>query len=221
MILPLEAVLAVFFPRWGFLNPPEMDLTPEKPSAFEDLSASFDGGGVDYTLPYPKHEFTRWLTAQRGVLLHGSNRRGLKLLEPRRQTTYKGKTVEAVFASSDGIWPFYFAALNVQNPDLTSTRNASLYLRGEKYYYFSVSQAALGPDLWTEGSIYILPAAKFVSQDPGGIWRHEWTSAGSVVPLAELPVTFEDFPFHREVVGFVPGEPMLTTWRSYGRRRGL
>jgi hypothetical protein len=221
MISPFEAALAFLFRRWGFLNPPDMDLTPEKRTAFEELSASFDGGSVAYALPYPKHEFTRWLTAQKGLLLHGSNRCGLRLLEPRRQTTYIGKSVEAVFASSDGIWPFYFAVLNYQNRDLASTRNASLHLRGQKFYYFSVSQAALGSDLWTEGSVYILPASKFVSQNPGGIWRDECTSANPVVPLAELPVTFEDFPFHREVVGFVPGESMLTTWRSCGRRRGF
>jgi hypothetical protein len=221
MISPLESTLAFLLRRWGFLTSPQMTLTPAKTAAFEAVFTGFSGGPAAYTLPYPKHEFTRWLTAEKGLLLHGSNRRGLRQLEPRHQTNYRGKPVEAVFASSDGIWPFFFATLNYQNPGLSVARNASLFLCGEKYYYFSVSQAALGADLWTEGSVYLLSPDGFASQDPGGIWRQEWASSSPVVPLAELPVTAEDFPFHRQVVGFTPGERMLTTWRRYGKRRAF
>ncbi|MFN2143803.1 MAG: hypothetical protein ACK2T7_00545 [Anaerolineales bacterium] len=219
MLFPIEAALAFLVRRWGFLSPPDMALTEEKSSAFEDLFASISGGELRYTLPYPKHEFTRWLTAKKGLLLHGSNHRGLNMLQPRRQASYNGRPIEAVFASSDGLWPFFFAVINYRNPALSATRNASLYLRGEKLYYFAVSQAALGPELWTEGSIYLLPAAGFYSQNPGGIWRQEWANPDSVAPLAELPVTHRDFPFWQQVVGFTPGELMLTTWRNYGRRQ--
>jgi hypothetical protein len=218
MFSPLETILAFLLRRWGFLNPPEMQLDPAKPAAFEELYAGFSCGVLDYSLPYPRHEFTRWLAAEKGVLLHGSNRRGIEVLEPRRQTTYKGRLVAAVFASSDGIWLFFFATLNYKNPGLSSTRNAGLYLRGEKYFFFSVSEAALGENLWTEGSVYVLPVTVFASQDPGGLWRQEWTNPRPVVPLAELHVTAGDFPFHRLVAGFPPGESMLATWRSYGRR---
>ena len=64
----------------------------------------------------------------------------------------------------------------------------------------------------------MLPATGFTSQDPGGIWRQEWTNPESVVPRAELHVTAEDFPFQKQVVGFPPGERMLGTWRNYRRR---
>ena len=216
-----DKVARYLFRRWGFLVPPDSVPDEMMAAAFErSWRSSSSGGELKYDLPYPKTAFTRWLTAEKGMLLHGSNHAGLDLLVPRKQTNFSGKPVEGVFASSDGIWPLYFALLDYQNPNLSTTRNGCFSLAGEMYYLFCVNQAALDFPLWTSGWVYILPPDGFVSQDPKGLWRSEWICQEPVEPLAALPVSVEDFPFHQAVAGFPKGEHFLLTWARYGQRIG-
>lgn len=214
-----DVFLRKLFKRWGFLVSPEIVHDEEMVKAFEQLWCSIEsGGGLNYDLPYAKTAFTGWLVAEKGVLLHGSNRAGIEELTPRKQTNFSGKQVEAVFASVDGIWPLYFALLDYQNPNLRTTRNGCFSLAGERYYLFCVNQEAFESSLWTSGWVYILPPDGFVSQDPEGIWRSEWICKNVVKPLAALPVTYQDFPFYQHVVGFPRSEHFLFTWARYGRR---
>jgi hypothetical protein len=214
-----DKLLQFFFSRWGFLRPAEIPADLEREQVFKSLWQQIESGGeLAYDLDYPISWFTRWLVAEKAVLLHGSNRGDIEELVPRSQTNYKGKQVEGVFASSDGIWPLFFAAINYQNPDFRSTRNGCFTLGTEKYYCFNISEEASAGEIWTQGWIYILPRDGFVSQDLGGMWRDEWVCPHPVTPLAVLPVDESDFPFRDEVVGFRRGESVLTTWRMYGQR---
>lgn len=216
-----DVVFRGLFRRWGFRVAPEVAPSEEMAAAFEQGWQSISsGGGFHYDLPYPKTAFTRWLTAEKGVLLHGSNHAGLEQLIPRKQTNFSGKPVEAVFASSDGIWPLYFALLDYQNPNLFSTRNGCFSLDGDRYYLFCVNQEAFASPLWTSGWVYLLPPDGFVSQDPEGLWRSEWICEDVVRPMAALPVSAEDFPFDQAVAGFPRNEHFLLTWARYGRRIG-
>ena len=215
-----QLVLRPFFKRWGFLIPPEIPADPEREAAFEALWEQVgDGQILAYQLPFPKTWFTRWLTANRPVLLHGSNRGGIVELTPKKQTNFQGKRLEGVFASSDGVWPLFFATINYQNPKFRTTRNGCFTTGPGKFYCFNISAEAFEERIWTPGWVYILPSEGFVSQDPGGLWQDEWVNPNAVKPLAALPVTAEDFPFKNEVVGFPRGEGPLTTWRNYGKRR--
>ena len=215
-----QLALGVFFKRWGFLTPPEIPADPQRDAAFKALWSQAEAGQIlDYRLPYPKSWFTCWLTANQPVLLHGSNRGGLEELTPRPQTNFSGKRVEGVFASSDGIWPLFFAAINYQNPKFRVTRNGCFTIGADKFYCFNISEEAFEGEVWTPGWVYVLPAEGFVSQDPGGLWQDEWVCPHPVRPLAVLSVSAEDFPFKAEVVGFPQGEGVLQTWRKYGRRR--
>ena len=214
-----ESVLRYLFSRWGFLLPPELPSDREMIVAFEQLWHSLGAGEViHYDLPYEKTQFTRWLVAEKGVLLHGSNHGRIEELTPRKQTNFSGKQVEAVFASSDGLWPVYFAVLDYQNPALRSTRNGCFSIGDKRYYLFCVKQETSQNPLWTTGWVYILPPDGFVSQDPKGMWQCEWICPNPVTPLARLAVSYVDFPFRQHVVGFRRGESMLKTWNQYGRR---
>jgi hypothetical protein len=173
-----------------------------------------------YDLGYPKSWFTRWLVAEKPVLLHGTNHAGIVTLEPRKQSNFQGKQVEGVFASSDGIWPFFFAAIDYSNPTFRATRNGCFNLGTEKYYCFNISEEAFLNQVWTEGWIYILPNKGFVCQQPGGMWQDEWVNPAPVTPLAALQVSPDDFPFRDNVVGFRRGESVISTWRMFGRRQG-
>ena len=51
--------------------------TPEKLQHFENLLqtilAQANGGWIDYDLPYPKHEFVQFVTAQDQIIFHGTH----------------------------------------------------------------------------------------------------------------------------------------------------
>ena len=82
-----EFFLRGLFRRWRFLVPPDEAPDDKMVAAFERLWRSISSGGrLIYDLPYAKTAFTRWLTAEKGVLLHGSNHAGLEQLLPRKQT---------------------------------------------------------------------------------------------------------------------------------------
>jgi hypothetical protein len=96
------------------LGAPRLDLDADKLTAFEKALASTRGDrvGIEYQLPYPKHEFLSYLVAKHDVLLHGSGSGAIDVFEPTPQTDYFGRVRTAVFAASDGIWPMFFAILD-------------------------------------------------------------------------------------------------------------
>jgi hypothetical protein len=76
------------------------------------------------------------------MVLHGSNRPDIEVLEPAEQTDFGGKRVKAVFASRDAIWPFFFAILNTRGYR-GSLRNSCWVVsrsgQEQRFYFFSIN----------------------------------------------------------------------------------
>jgi hypothetical protein len=187
---------------------PHLELDSDKVAAFEMTfgSATEPPGRIEYQLPYPKHEFLRWLIAERDVVLHGSGNDAIALFEPAPQTDYFGRVRTAVFAASDGIWPMFFAILD-RSSYHGSLRNNCYWdvdAAGErvKCYAFSINATFLARQPWRQGSIYVLPRATFERVvDDDGSPSEEWLSTREVTPLARLAVSPPDFPFVSDVEG--------------------
>src|SRR4051794_20888872 len=135
------------------------------------------------------------------VLLHGSNARTIDRFTPRDQTTYHGELVQAVFATSDPVWPLFFAVTDTVR--VSSRWNACILPERSgahsTRYFFSVGSPE--PDFWTSGAVYLLPRAAFERSDEPA----EWLATEPVTPLAVVPVTPTDFPFCDRFSG---------TWRA-------
>ena len=185
---------------------PQLDLGVDKVTAFEKAfaSATRGRGGIEYQLPYPKHDFLRYLVAKRDIVLHGSGSGAIEVFEPTPQTDYFGRVRNAVFAASDGIWPMFFAILD-RSRYHGSLRNVcywDLDAKGnrQKFYAFSINATFLGRQPWREGSVYVLPRATFERVvDEDGSPSEEWLSTREVTPLARLAVSPSDFPFLNDV----------------------
>lgn len=199
-----------------FLDPPAVLFDEARTRAFAQLyeSAVQHGTGdfIDYQLPYPKHEFLRFLVDRYPVLLHGSGNGAITTLEPRRQTLFDGRMTEAVFATSDGLWPFFYATMPRPEGRPSSIRNGGVAVYGpagkRTFYFFSLSDT-IADCPWQSGAIYILPRAPFTMQSP--TWQ-EWTSPEPVHPLAKLAVTPDDFPLRHAVGRHGLNESSVRFW---------
>ena len=140
------------------------------------------------------------------VLLHGSNSRTITRFEPREQTSYHGGVVRAVFATTDPVWPLFFAitdparAWSRWNMCLLPERSGADRTR----YFFSVGADPDG--VWCDGAVYLLPRAPFSPSDEPS----EWVATLPVDPVAVVPVRPEDFPFRDRLFRHAPGE---SEWR--------
>lgn len=209
---------------------PEPDWAPddEQRATFDQVSQSMleapAGSEVKYVCLSPKWEFLRYLVHDKDMVLHGSNRPDIEVLEPKEQTDYSGKRVRAVFASRDAIWPLFFAVLNTEGYR-GSLRNGCWVVsrqgQEQRFYFFSVNRERLGAGLWTEGTIYILPGQTFEMTDRGVVRFDEWASKEPVRPVARLGVEPADFLFLDQVAGHREGESMFRSWLMYKRRRGI
>jgi hypothetical protein len=210
-----------------FLPEPISVLSDEKREAFEQVFRSMlegsSGSAVNYGCPYPKWEYLRYLVQEKDIVLHGSNRKDIEVLEPKEQTDYSGKQITAVFASRDGIWPMFFAIVNTTGYR-GSLRNGCWVVKkksGEqRFYFFSVNEEMLGEGIWTEGMIYILPGEAFELTNRGVVRFDEWASKEAVRPIAKLAVEPEDFPFLGQVAGHQEEESILRSWLKYKKRCG-
>lgn len=221
----LVAWLACQLGKLLFLPEPASVLDGEKRQAFDRVFQSMieapAGSVLSYNCPYPKWEYLLYLVRHKGMVLHGSNRHDIDVLQPQEQTDFRGKRITAVFGTRDAIWPLFFAAVNTAGYR-GSLRNGCWVVtargRERRFYFFSVNRDRLGPGLWTEGSIYILPGDAFERTDTAAVRFDEWASRVAVTPIARLPVTPNDFVFLAQVAGHQEGEPMPKSWLSYKRR---
>jgi hypothetical protein len=208
-----------------FLPEPGSLLDDEKRAVFEQACHSmFErplGNTLNYDCPYPKWEFLRYLVHYKDIVLHGSNLRDIKVLEPRNQTDYSGKPITAVFASRDGIWPIFFAIVN-RNDYRGSVRNGCWVVSRSgwerRFYFFSVNEEMFSKELWVEGTIYILPGEDFELTNKGIVRFDEWANVGVARPIAKLAVKPEDFPFLDRVTGHQEGESILRSWFMFKKR---
>ena len=183
---------------------PPLELTDAKRRAFERSE-------VD---AFPKHEYLRWLvaTADPPVLLHGSAA-DIEVFEPREQTDWDGKSTRAVFATSDGIWPIYFAIADRRR--VASLRNGCLPTLQGSRYWFSVEPLPGATDVWRDGFVYVLPRASFRPHPLGS----EWASPVAVSPLTRIAVRPEDFPFLDRVGHHERSESVARTlWKAVRAR---
>lgn len=199
-----NALILLAARAFHLLESPAMTLDPAQERAFAELATAVVAGGggiVDYELPYPKHEFLRYLVEKHGVFLHGTNDPAIPRLVPRPQTLFRGGgAIEAVFATPDDIWCMFYAIVN--NAGFSgSKRNGCVRATGRggrvrKFYWFSLSRPMLvRPEAFCDGYVYILPGATF---GPTAV-PDEWVSPEPVAPLAKLPIRPDDFPFFDEI----------------------
>jgi len=208
-----------------FLPEPASVLSDAKRDAFGRVFQSMReislDGAVSYDCPYPKWEYLRYLVRERNVVLHGSNRKDIEVLEPKEQADYSGKRITAVFASRDGIWPMFFAIVNTTGYRGSLRNGCWVVARGggeRRFYFFSVNEEMLGEGIWTEGMIYILPDEAFESTDRRVVRFDEWASKEAVKPIGKLAISPEDFPFLGQVAGHREGESIFRSWLRYKKR---
>ena len=197
------------------LVPPPMVLDAEKEAAFrqlyEEMMARADGRFLNYTLPYPKHEFLRYVALQEQIIFHGSGdpnidefrtvRTSLEL----RDKTGRGN-MQAVYGTHDGLWPMFFAIVD-RGKLRGSIRNGVAYYENDAgeplaAYQFSINKEMLPDQPWRTGTMYFLPRATFrrlpISDEA---MSNEWASETAVKPIARLALQPEDFPFLAQIGG--------------------
>lgn len=210
-----------------FLTAPELHLTAEKAEALDAqyalLVATSDHAEAFYPCPYPKHEFLRYIVQEKRVLLHGSNHLQIDRLMPKQQTDWNGRLMEAVFASSDGIWPMFFATVDHANYR-GSLRNGCFAMDADaasenRFYFFSLNAEYQHQYPWRDGMVYILPKDPFRKTSDTLVRFDEWVSTKPVIPLARLRVSPEDFPFWRNVAWHDEDEPIYTSWLRFKKRQ--
>lgn len=191
---------------------PVLTLDTQKIQAFEELCLKARQSGpaefIDYNLSYPKHEFLRYLTDRKQILLHGSNDPDLKLLLPIRFSTDVRAAMNrpSIFASTDGILPVFFAILDRENY-VGSLSNGAYRLTDATgstttYYFFSISEEMLKFWPFRCGTIYLLPRETFKpAADGHGVILEEWISHEPVEVIAKLSISPEDFPLLDAVWG--------------------
>lgn len=196
---------------------PSTSLSEGTLASFEALYhehvATDTGAPITYTLGAPKWQFLCHLTDTKDVLLHGSVQEDITEFEPRQAVdAYAFGNQRAIYAASDGIWPLYFAIVNLKRHRGVSRLNAcSRFLDqegrlGKPHYFFSLDREVLQAEPWCPGTIYILPRHPFVQepvQTKRGIRYQsaQWASFETVRPLAKLSVEPEDFPFLEQTLG--------------------
>jgi phosphoribosylaminoimidazole-succinocarboxamide synthase len=208
-----------------FLPAPELTLDAAARAHFASLFARGCAQGVAQPLDcdggYPKSDFLRYLVQHHDVLLHGTTASDLTELAPRPQGDYNGNPVTAVFASSDGIWPQFFAIIDRLTFD-GSMRNGCFVLGDgaaeDRHYFFSVNDDWLRRQCWTTGTIYVLPRATFRPADTSAVRFDEWTSKTAVKPLFKVTIAPDDFPFLSRVSGHSEIESIFDTWLNYKKR---
>lgn len=188
-------------------NQNEQILNAEKLALFDaayQKALTNPGGFIEYTFPYPKHEFLEFLVNMKGVLLHGSNYPDIHELEP-RQANCKSKkfgNLKAVYATEDEILPIFHAVQDKTKMHDVAMSSGYSDEGGVKTYNFGIDkQEVLDSYPWSGGVIYILPRAIFEQgTDDEGHPIDEFISRVPVSAIAKLRVAPEDFPYINQVV---------------------
>ena len=199
----------------GMLEGPRFTIPTERQAAYDELLDHQQDGFIDYRLDAPKYEFLSYLVHARGYLLHGTTSSDLEQIEPRRATDYNARVVDAVFATSDGIWPLFFAALDRSRAG--SLWNGCYHVRRgrviRRYYFFFIEADPQNEGVWRNGTIYVVPSNGFART-----WiPNEWVCRQPVAAIAKLAVTPADFPFRQRVKQFDPRLSLVGNLRRFSR----
>lgn len=199
-------------PGYGLLEPPK-HADPERDKAFDELlKAAPPGGRLEWSLPYPKHEFIRWAGQKDMFLFHGSTDPGIIVFQPIRESfelsDHSGRgNLGAVYATHNGYWSMFFAVV-ARNRLKGSMRNGvftweSANGQTATTYQFSLEKDSLESRPFTNGVIYLLPKETFrrLALYEGGPLSDEWASEQPIRPVASLAIEPDDFPFLDRIAG--------------------
>lgn len=204
------------------LLPPKMYLDAGKEADFAALLDEVMGGNgrlLTYDLPYPKHEFLRYLADQEMFIFHGSAKADIDEFSTRRTSMeLKDKSgrgnVQGIYGTHDGLWPLFFAVVDRKKIS-GSIRNGVQYFQNDDgdevgVYHFSINQEWLDKEPWRSGTLYVLPRKTFrqMPMSEGGGLSNEWVSEVPVKPLVRIAIEPEDFPFLAQVGGHDDSELM-------------
>jgi hypothetical protein len=151
----MASMLAKLLLRLLFLPAPRLEMNDAKRQRFDALIESLGDSldvAVEYDLPYPKHEFLRYLATRSSVLFHGSNELNVKTLEPQATTDFSGRPTSAVLATGDPVWATFFAVLDWKRCR-GSVRNGGFstgHGKADRFYFFSVNRDTREPP-WLTG----------------------------------------------------------------------
>lgn len=172
-------------------------------------------GSIKYDSSYPKHRFLQYLSFNKQMLFHGSNYKEIAEFYPRRQTLYNGEYEDAVFSTSDGIWPIFYAVFN-RSKLIGNFRNGCIESKNnDRFYFFSLSLETINNKPWTDGIVYIFSRDTFNKVGKGLVTFDEWISKEPVKPLLKLEVGIRDFIFYNKVSIHRSQEPLIMTWILY------
>jgi hypothetical protein len=199
----------------GMVEGPRFMLGAGPRAEFDEILERARDGPMEYTCDAPKHEFLSYLVHARGYLLHGTASPDLEEVKPMVAVDYDARTLEAVFATSDGIWPLFFATLDrgragsLWNGCYQIRRGSFLH----RYYFFFTQADPHDEPIWREGAVYVLPRQPF-----GPTWiPNEWISPQPVRAVAKLTVSPSDFPFKHRVKRFDPTLSLMANLRRFSR----
>ena len=194
---------------------PKFALTTKKRAQFEKLLrsslAQADGAWIEYDLPYPKHEFVQFVTAQDQIIFHGANNLEIEAFQPVRKSmelhdeTGRGN-IQGVYGTHDGLWSMFFSVVNRERLH-GSIRNGVMYFQNQAgkqiaVYNFSINQEFLEKRPYIEGALYFLPRETFTRLHlTSESYANEWVSEQPVEPIAKLKIQPEDFPFLEQIDG--------------------
>ena len=214
-------------PHGQGLFAPAFSPSADQMAAFDALLAEVDAGAageIEWSLPYPKHEFLRYAAGLDRYIFHGSGDLDIEEFVPRRDSTESfdrsGRgNVMGIYGTHDGLWPMFFAVVDRSRIE-GSIRNGFMTLDGPdgeqaRMYNFSVTRENLPDRPFRPGMLYILPRETFtrIPLMEGGPPSEEWASEVPVTPLARLPLEPEDFPFLDDIGGHDDG-PVIELSRT-------
>jgi len=180
--------------RVGTEGPPYA-LTDEQRAELDALVTQ--GGVIDASsLAVPVHQLLTHLVERHRLLLHGSNKTELEVIEPRPARDF-GTSVEVVAAADDGIWPLFYAVVARERVDGVFTACMHLARRPSlrRFYLFRVFGADPHEQTtWTDGAVYAVPRNGFWRE-----WGNEWLRSNAVTPVLRVLVRPGDFPLRNSV----------------------
>jgi hypothetical protein len=187
-------------------NQHEQILKAEKQAAFDftyQQALAHPGSFIEYTLPYPKHEFLDFLVATKDVVLHGSSHSNISELKPQLANCKSKKfgNLNGVYATGDSVLPIFYAIQNEKKLKGQQIDSGYWEQEGKKTYNFAVSsKEVLDSYPWSDGVIYILPRKAFEQgTNNEGHPIDEFISRVPVTPIAKLRVAPEDFDYLNQV----------------------
>jgi hypothetical protein len=177
----------------GATEAPRTPSDATRRETFERLIASArtgDGTVDTAACPYPVHELLTYLVDRHGLLLHGSNRTTLEVLEPQPARDLDTALL-AVVACDDGIWPLFYAVVARDRVDgvITACTHVGRGPRRRRFYVFAIRGDVSLPSSFTNGAVYALARDGFRRE-----WGNEWVSPEPVRPVLRIPVRPADFP---------------------------